>query len=52
VTEGRRGIVLGAVLIGLFGRPFLTTEVGPYALIAAGLAVVALGLVGSRRRAD
>ena len=38
-------------LIGLSGRPFLTTEVGPYILIVAGLAVVALGLARSRRPA-
>jgi hypothetical protein len=39
-------------IIGLSGRPFLTTEVGPYILIVAGLAVVTLGLVRSRRPAS
>ena len=63
VSSGLRSIVAGVGLflafglffegvIGLSGRPFLTTEVGPYVLIAAGLAVVALGLAGDRRRAD
>jgi hypothetical protein len=63
VTNGLRSIAAGVGLflafglffeglIGLSGRPFLTTEVGPYVLIAAGLAVVAMGLVGSRRPAD
>jgi hypothetical protein len=36
-------------LIGLSGRPFLTSEVGPYVLIVAGIVVVVLGLVRSRR---
>jgi hypothetical protein len=63
VTAGLRSIAAGIGLflafglffegiIGLSGRPFLTTEVGPYILIVAGLAVVTLGLVRSRRRAS
>jgi hypothetical protein len=62
VTAGLRSIAAGVGLflafglffeglIGLSGRPFLTTEVGPYILIVAGLAVVAVGLVRSRRPA-
>jgi len=38
-------------LIGLSGRPFLTTEVGPYLLIVAGVVIVVLGLVRGRRPA-
>jgi hypothetical protein len=63
VTSGLRSIAAGVGLflafglffegiVGLSGQSFLTTEVGPYVLIAAGLAVVALGLVRSRRPAS
>jgi hypothetical protein len=39
-------------LIGLSGRPFLTSEVGPYVLIVAGAVIVVLGLVRGRRPAS
>ena len=63
VTTGLRSIAAGVGLflafglffeglIGLSGQPFLTTELGPYILIAIGLAVVGLGLARSRRPAD
>jgi hypothetical protein len=63
VRAGLRSIAAGVALflafglffegiIGLSGRPLLTTEAGPYVLIVAGLAVVALGLVRSRRAAS
>jgi hypothetical protein len=39
-------------LIGLSGRPFLTTEAGPYVLIVAGIVVVVLGLIRNRRPAS
>jgi hypothetical protein len=62
VRNGLRSIAAGVGLflafglffegvIGLSGQPFLTTELGPYILIAVGLAVVGLGLARSRRPA-
>ena len=39
-------------LIGLSGRPFLTTDVGPYVLIVTGVVIVVLGLVRGRRPAS
>jgi hypothetical protein len=60
VRTGLRSIAAGIALflafglffegiIGLSGPPFLTTEAGPYVLIVAGIAIVALGLARSRR---
>ena len=39
-------------LIGLSGRPFLTTDVGPYVLIVTGVVIVVLGLVRGRHPAS
>ena len=36
-------------VIGLSGPPFLTTDVGPYLLVGAGIAILTLGLVRGRR---
>jgi hypothetical protein len=36
-------------VIGLSGPPFLTTDVGPYILVGAGIAILTLGLVRGRR---
>ena len=63
LRNGLRSIAVGVGLflafglffegvIGLSGPPFLTSELGPYALIAVGAIVVALGLVRSRRPAS
>jgi hypothetical protein len=63
VAAGLRSVAAGIALflafglffegvIGLSGRPFLTSDVGPYVLIVAGLVVIVAGLVRSRRPAS